>query len=129
MPKFKFAKLVRDTIVDQQLASGAKPVYHQLDPAQHKQELVRKIIEEATEITAAAPDEVAAEIADVQQALDDLRALYGLSVDDIAIAQTAKAAKNGAFQKGLYVEYVEVAEDNKWTAYYRKNADRYPQID
>lgn len=129
MPKFRFAKLVRDKIVDHQIASGAKPVYRQLSPEEHKRELVNKIIEEAAEITNAAPKEIAAEIADVQQALDDLKEKYGLTTQDIKTAQFKKNEKNGAFKKGLFVDYVEVDEENQWIEYYRKNADRYPQID
>lgn len=128
MPKFKFDKLVRDKIVDHQIASGAKPKYHRLSPVEHKRELVNKIIEEANEITQAGQDEVAAEIADVQQAIDDLKELYGLKDEDVAEAQDSKNKKNGAFKKGLYVDYVEVEEGDQWIAYYHKNADRYPEI-
>jgi predicted house-cleaning noncanonical NTP pyrophosphatase (MazG superfamily) len=128
MPKFKFAKLVRDKIVENQIASGAKPKYHHLDDKRHKQALILKIIEETKEITQAKPEEVAGEIADVQQALDDLKQKYGLTDMDIAKAQKIKLDKNGAFKEGLYVDYVEVDKDNKWVEYYRKNSDRYPEI-
>lgn len=68
------------------------------------------------------------EIADVQQALDDLKQKYGLTDKDVTRAQKIKRDKNGAFRKGIYVDYVEVGVANKWTEYYRKNADRYPEI-
>lgn len=128
MPKFKFDKLVRDKIVDHQLASGAKPKFRQLNLDEHKRELVNKIIEEAKEITQANPDEVAAEIADVQQAIDDLKELYDLKDEDITQAQDAKNKKNGPFKKGLYVDHVEVKEGDQWIAYYHENADRYPEV-
>jgi predicted house-cleaning noncanonical NTP pyrophosphatase (MazG superfamily) len=129
MPKFKFAKLVRDKIVEHQIASGARPVYYQLDSREHKLELVKKILEEAQEIAEADEDEVAGEIADVQQAIDDLKLLFGLSDADIATAQEIKNVKSGPFRKGVFVDYVEVDEDDKWVKYYRKNVDRYPEID
>jgi predicted house-cleaning noncanonical NTP pyrophosphatase (MazG superfamily) len=128
MLKFKFDKLVRDKIVDSQIASGAKPKFRQLDPVEHKRELINKIVEEAKEITQADQEDVAAEIADVQQAVDDLKELYGLKHEDIAEAQKAKNEKNGAFKKGLYVDYVEVEENDPWVDYYHKNDDRYPEI-
>jgi len=128
MPTFEFRKLVRDDIVNHQVASGARPEYRILSPEEHKKELVRKIIEEAGEILDAGPESVAEEIADVQQALDDLKTKYGLSDDDIAEAQTAKNAKNGAFSKGIYIERVEVPEGDAWVEYYRNNPDRYPEI-
>lgn len=128
MPKFQFAKLVRDKIVEHQLNSGARPSYRQLSPDQHKEELVKKIIEESQELSQARPEEIAMEIADVQQALDDLKEQHGLTDKDISKAQAAKNRKNGAFKKGVYVDYVEVDNNNDWAAYYRKNADRYPEI-
>lgn len=129
MPKFKFSKLVRDKIVEHQLASGAKVNYRELDEAEHKQELVKKIIEEAREIALAADNEVAAEIADVQQAIDDLAEQYGITAPDIKTAQNKKNARNGAFKKGIYVENVEVDDDHEWLEYYRQNPDRYPEIE
>jgi len=128
MPTFKFDKLVRDKIIEHQINSGAKPAYHLLGAEDHKRELVQKIMEEAAEISGAPAGEVAEEIADVQQALDDLKALYGLSDEDVRVAQAAKNAKNGAFAKGIYVDAVTVSEGDKWIAYYRDNADRYPEI-
>ena len=128
MPKFKFEKLVRDKIVDHQIALGGKPKYRELSSDAHKQELVNKIVEEAREIANAPADELASEIADVQQALDDLKELCGISGHDVAKAQAVKNDKNGAFKKGLFVEHVEVDENNEWIAYYRQNADRYPEI-
>lgn len=129
MPRFKFGKLVRDKIVEQQLASGSKPVYRKLGDQKHKEALVDKIIEEAKEITQTDPEHVAAEIADVQQALDDLVKLFGLKKIDISKAQTSKQARNGAFLKGLFIDYVDVDAKDKWVKYYRENADRYPEID
>lgn len=129
MPIFKFYKLVRDRIVEQQIASGAKPTFYQLASEEHKRRLVDKIIEEAKELTEADPNDVVAELADVQQAIDDLRGLYGVTGEAVRQAQAAKNERNGAFKKGLFVESVEVKEDNPWIEYYRKNADRYPEIE
>lgn len=128
MPTFKFAKLVRDNIVDHQIASGATPRFHILNDAEHKAALVDKMIEEVREIATADPDEVAAEIADVQQAIDDLKEKCGLTDADIAKAQASKNDKNGPFKKGIFVESVTVDEGNTWTQYYRKHADRYPEM-
>lgn len=114
--------------MDHQVASGAKPRFRRLNPDEHKRELVNKIIEEAREITQADPDDVVSEIADVQQAIDDLKELCGLKNEDITRAQHIKNKKSGAFKKGLFVNYVEVSEDDPWTDYYRRNSDRYPEI-
>ncbi len=128
MPKYKYGKLVRDKIVEHQIKSGANPTYHLLDDEQHKEELVLKIIEEAKEIIKSKPEEFASEIADVQQALDDLKEKYNITDKAVADAQKIKIDKNGAFKKGIFIDYVEVDENDKWSGYYKNNSDRYPEI-
>lgn len=128
MIKFKFSKLVRDKIVDHQIASGAKPSFIRLSDSEHKRELINKIIEESKEIFQAEAEKVVDEIADVQQALDNLKDKYGLTDEDIKRAQKIKNDKNGPFKNGIFIEYVEVNEDDKWIDYYRANSDRYTEI-
>lgn len=128
MLKFRFHKLVRDKIVHMQIAQGSRPVYHKLDKSEQKTELVKKITEEVEELLAADESEIIGEIADLQQLLDDLRTKYGLSKQDVARAQRLKTEKYGAFQDGIFLEEVEIADDNPWVEYYRKNPSRYPEI-
>lgn len=128
MPKFIFNKLVRDKIVDQQIASGASPEYYMLDLTEHAEALVAKIIEEAQEIPVSDRDEAIKEIADVQQALDDLKTVLGLDDQEVSNAQAVKNERAGAFAKGIFVESVTVDEGDKWVDYYRKHADRYPEV-
>ncbi|HJP96510.1 MAG TPA: nucleoside triphosphate pyrophosphohydrolase [Candidatus Saccharimonadales bacterium] len=129
MPKFIFNKLVRDKIVEQQIASGADPEYYTLDKTEHAEALVAKILEEAQEIPVSNRDEAIKEIADVQQALDDLKTILGLDDQEIANAQAVKNERAGAFTGGIFVESVTVDEGDKWVDYYRKNADKYPEVD
>lgn len=128
MLRFKFSKLVRDKIVEHQINSGAKPKYTKLDKSSHARELINKIIEESREIPYDKPAEAGAEIADVQQAIDDLISILGLKSSDIAMEQKDKLRKNGGFKEGIYIDYVEIDEGDKWVEYYRKNSDRYPEI-
>lgn len=128
MVKFALKKLVRDKIVDKQLASGAKPLYWQLSEDEHAQHLVQKVVEEIQEVTTATKDELASELADVQQALDDLRDKLGVSKLAVEQAQAAKNAQNGSFEKGIYIEHVEFPEGDKWIDYYRQKSDLYPEI-
>jgi predicted house-cleaning noncanonical NTP pyrophosphatase (MazG superfamily) len=129
MLTFKFGKLVRDKIVAQQQASGAQPKYRQLNHEEHKTALIAKIIEEAQEILQAEPGAVAAEIADVQQAIDDLIEKLKLTVEEVKLAQEAKHDKNGGFADGTYIEHVAVDENDPWVAYYEQNSERYPRVD
>lgn len=128
MPRFKFNKLVRDKIVEHQLKSGAKPKFRHLSKDEHKNQLIQKLIEEAREVLDAEEKDIASEIADVKQALDDLIEQYNLSETDIKSHQDNKREKNGAFKKGIFVDYVDLEEDDPFTDYYRKNSDRYPEM-
>lgn len=128
MPKFRFKKLVRDKIVDKQIQKGSRPKYRLLAPDEHRKELIRKITEEALEILGADQTEIASEIADVQQAIDDLKLLMGLSGEDIIDAQRKKKQANGTFERGVYIDYVETDDGDEWNDYFRNNSDRYPEI-
>jgi predicted house-cleaning noncanonical NTP pyrophosphatase (MazG superfamily) len=128
MSTFKLAKLVRDNIVDQQIALGQKPSYHHLNNKEHKQALVKKVIEEVQEVLRAKAEDITSELADVQQALDDLIAEHGLTASEIATSQDSKKAAKGGFNKGVYVETLELSKDDPWVAYYRQDPKRFPEI-
>lgn len=119
---------MRDKIVADQLAKGQKPTYHTLSPADHIKELAKKIAEEAGELATAPPQKLAEEIADVEQALDDLKTITGVDPAAVAKAKAAKLKKNGGFKKGIYVETIELAEADPWTAYYRTDPKRFKEV-
>lgn len=127
MPRFTFNKLVRDKIVSQQIASGAKPSYRRLDAQEHASALIAKLHEETDELAAASPENLAEEIADIQQVLDDLRSLHGIPQAAVTAAQARKLHANGGFSDGIFIDSVETAEDDRWTAYYRAHPERYPE--
>ena len=128
MPRFKLNKLVRDRIVEHQLKAGEKPRYRQLSKIEHREALINKIIEEIKELVDASAEDVAAEIADVQQALDDLIEQFNVDPKTVRIHQARKTKENGAFKKGIYVEYVDLDEKDPFTKYYRKDPERFPEL-
>ncbi len=128
MPTFILNKLVRDKIVDDQLQSGQRPVYHTLDPEQHVTALIAKIIEEAKEIPADNRQEAVKEIADVQQVLDDLKASLEITSQEVADVQKNREAKAGGFKKALFVETVSPDEGSKWAEYYRTDPSRFIEV-
>lgn len=130
MPTFVFNKLVRDkfrAIYDQ---LDQKIVTRTLSPLELKDEIRKKIIEEAMElpIRDAVDDEIIDELADVQQALDDLRDEYGVSPEQVAAAQAEKFAKKGGFREGLFVETIGLTEDDEWVEYYRNEPKKYKEV-
>ena len=120
-------KLVRDNIPTHQEQTGQNPVYHKLAPAEHAQALLEKLVEEAREIPLNDTAEAAKELADVQQALDDLASLLAISQEQIAAEQQKKRQRNGAFKEGLFVESVTVEPGSEWDAYYSSDPERFPK--
>jgi predicted house-cleaning noncanonical NTP pyrophosphatase (MazG superfamily) len=119
MPRFRFNKLVRDKILEKQKSTGIAVKYHSLKDEHHKKQLINKIIEESKEVIEALPEDVAGEIADVQQAVDDLIWKYGLTKQQIKVEQTKKRKQNGSFKKGIYIHYTDVPDNHEWLSYYR----------
>ena len=128
MPTFRFDKLVRDRIVELQQTDGYESKYRKLNRDEHIAELIKKLSEEVSELEGASPDKLAAELADVQQVLDDLAALLGVAKEEISAAQEKRLRKAGGFSEGLYVETLTMSDDAEWLEYYRENADRYPEV-
>lgn len=128
MIRFRLNKLVRDKFVPIYLKLGEKPVYHFLSHDDHIAALTRKLLEEAAELSTAAPQKIAEELADIEQVLDDLREVLAIPRADISSIRRTKNKEKGKFRKGLYIESLELADDDPWVQYYRKEPERFPEI-
>lgn len=129
MPRFYFEKLVRDKILERCLEDPKvlHTEYATLGDIALKQELVKKVLEEAAEvpIVPEANDDVVGEIADIQAVLDALRKAYGISKEALDAAVQKKADKNGAFDDAIYIDYVDLADDSEWVETFRQQPDKY----
>jgi len=131
MPTFYFRKLVRDQVLQRCLDDPkVRTEYHTLETSDFKKELIAKIHEEADEIPVVdeQSDDVLSEIADVQAVIDALSESYGYSKQDIADAQAKKSAKNGAFEKQVYITKVDLDDDSEWIEYFRKSPEKYEEV-
>lgn len=130
MPTFQFNKLVRDKFRPIYDRLGQTIQTRELSRDQLKDEIRKKIIEEAKElpIDAVSTEDIAGELADIQQALDDLADKCGVSSEQIAKKKTAKFAEKGGFREGLFVETITLNDDDKWVQYYRNEPGKYPEI-
>jgi len=130
MKYFRFAKLVRDKIPghmasDNQVLFGVR----KLEAPESVKELCKKVLEETRELADAENIEsMKGEIADVQEVLDCLKKELKLEDKELSRYRERKISKNGGFDDMIYVEYIGCEDDSKWTGYYLKNQDRYPQI-
>lgn len=129
MPKFELNKLVRDGLKGEYERDGQKPTYRELSPSDHKKELIGKIIEEALEIQLDNYKEVnLGELADIQQALKDLSELFGITSEQIEDIRRSKFDKKGGFLDGVFVETIELSDQDEWVKYYRQNPERFKEI-
>lgn len=129
MPTFKLNKLVRDKLPAIYKSLGEKAVIRKLSKTQLSKALVEKIIEETSEITdQTSKTELIEEISDIQQVLDDLKSIHGISESKVAEIQAKKKAKKGGFLEGIFVETLTLTDGDKWIDYYRAEPKRFPEV-
>jgi predicted house-cleaning noncanonical NTP pyrophosphatase (MazG superfamily) len=103
--------------------------YYKLDQESYRNALEAKLAEEAAEVDMNAdPNQVLAEIADVQEVLDAMTTAIGKTRADREAAQAAKRERAGGFDEQLFVETVALPDGHPWMTYYRDNSDRYPEV-
>lgn len=129
MPTFKLNKLVRDKLIAEYGKDGQLVKCRKLAVNEHKKELIRKIIEETTEIDVnETPDKLISEIADIQQSLDDFMAICGIGQKQVLAKKQEKYDKKGGFKGGNFVDTIKLSDDDQWVNYYRKKPNIFPEI-
>ena len=127
--KFKFGKLVRDKIVQGIIAAGNKPNFRTLMTDEYVEELKKKVLEEAEELPKAKENkEIIEEIADIEEAINNLLRVMGVQKYKVKKHQSKKNAERGSFKRRFYIESVEVESDSEWLKYYLAHPDKYPEI-
>ncbi len=128
MRKFRLNKLVRDNITDEMIRDGQKPVTRTLNDAEYVRELVRKLREEAGELTADDVNEALKELADLLEVAEALAIALGADFDKLRKVQAERKAKRGGFAKRIYIERVDLTDDDPWVDYYAKEPARFPEV-
>lgn len=127
MIRFRVEKLIRDGLPQMMRDQGLTVFCHRLDDAAFLAALKAKLIEEAQEAAAAAPDELLEELADVGEVLATLITAAGLSPEAVEAARLAKRAQRGGFDGRVHNEAVEGEAGSPGIAYYLARPDKYPQ--
>ncbi len=128
MRKFKFNKLVRDDIALNIEKKGGKVIQKKLDDFEFLEQLNLKLVEEFTEYTKASKEEIVSELSDVYEVLENIRNTLHISEAEIKEARAKKAEKNGSFKDRVFIDYIEIENNDPWLQYYLDNKDRYPEI-
>ncbi len=130
MPTFRLHKLVRDTLVEVYSSLNQSFTERRVSGLDLKRALANKLQEEAQElpIRETKDADIAEELADIQQVINDLKAEYGVTDDEIERVLSAKFDAKGGFRAGHFIETISLHEDDAWTAYYREKPTVYPEI-
>lgn len=102
--KIFYNKLIRDLIPEKIARAGAACETRELSQEEFERELLKKIEEEATGVTAATTrEELIEELADVQDVIDEVCKVKGISSAEMQEAQAKALAKKGGFAKKLFL--------------------------
>src|SRR5579872_912235 len=128
MIKFYCNKLGRDKGLESFKEQNISPRYKLLTGQELCAQLKRKLIEEADEVRdALSKNEITAELADVLEVVDGLCKAYGIDPQELARVKTQKYQDRGGFEKGLFIEYLEMDETNPRVKHFRASPDKYPE--
>lgn len=97
-------KLVRDKIVEIIESEGRMLIYEVLPKDKYMASLRNKIVEEAIEVSYSdTRDNLIEEIADVQEVINCLLLVSGISKKEVTQVQTKKRKEKGSFKKRHYI--------------------------
>jgi predicted house-cleaning noncanonical NTP pyrophosphatase (MazG superfamily) len=117
MGKVFHRKLIRDNAPKKMHEAGVLFETRPLDEAGFKSELLRKVVEEAGELAVSeTKDEIAGELADILDVLDQVREAFGVSEGELREARTRNAAEKGGFQQRYFLEWSEGGTYKKSTS-------------
>ncbi len=108
-------KLVRDLIPDIIEKNGETAVTRQLSGAEYKEELLKKIVEEAEEVRDAGSntDELTKEIGDVLEVVEHILKAFKINPNDVAEIKKVRKEKRGGFVGRIYLESTnEISKEN-----------------
>ena len=129
MVKFICNKLGRDKGLQGFASEKITPHYQLLQGDELCVALKEKLIEEAIEVQEACnQEEIIAELADVLDVIDGLCKANDISLHKVIVEKETRYQERGGFKAGLFVESIEMDEDNPKVEHFRKLPKKYPEI-
>ncbi|MES2630415.1 MAG: nucleoside triphosphate pyrophosphohydrolase [Patescibacteria group bacterium] len=128
MATFVFNKLIRDKLRFEYEKLHQKATYRKLSNDELAGALKQKLIEEIKEIELSDRESVITELADVYQVVEEFLRIYDINPEEIRKVKAAKFEKKGGFSEGLFVETLQLTDDDEWNEYYRKQPDVFKEV-
>ena len=102
-----YKKLVRDHIPNIIRNVGETPITRTLSDDEFREELRKKLVEEALECAQATTrEEFVAELADIEEVIQTLREMSQVSQEEVERVRVCKQEHKGGFSKRIFLEDV-----------------------
>lgn len=105
----EYNKLVRDRIPEIIRQSGNQCEVVTMSEADLTQALREKLLEEAGEVAAASPENLVSELADLQEVIDSLLAVYAIDREAVLTEQKRKRVERGGFDQRLRLLWTQTS--------------------
>jgi len=126
--RFRVAKLIRDNLPAMMREMGLRVFERRLEDRDYDLALRAKLLEEASEAHAAMTrDEIAGELADLQEVILALAAFHGLTPEEVEAVRLEKRRERGGFDDRVFNAAVEADHGLPAADYYLARPDQYPQ--
>lgn len=105
----RYNKLVRDKIPEIIDAKGSKARVHKANEQEFIRELLKKLVEEASELEAEfikSGEIDIMELADIDEVLDNIKAISGHTFEKVKAAKDLKRVNRGGFENRIILEEV-----------------------
>jgi predicted house-cleaning noncanonical NTP pyrophosphatase (MazG superfamily) len=126
MRSFWLNKLVKDKVFLSMQELGQRVTYRELTDKEFLPSLKEKILEEAKEFDPKDPKAID-ELSDLLEVIEQIGKALGKDFETLRKAQLKRREKRGSFDKKIYVEYLELGDDDPWIKYYSAEPDRFPE--
>lgn len=125
MKKYQFNKLIRSKLPARMKQEGVIVNSKILSDQEYIAELKRKLLEEAEEVANTTNYKaLTEELADVLEVIDAIIKTSKITKADVEQVKLEKRNINGDFSQENYINYIEVAEDNRPVIEYLENKNR-----
>ena len=128
MRSFELNKLVRDKIFTNMQEIGQKVTFRKLHGDELMAALSKKAVEESGELNPINPDAALDELADHLEVIETQAGLLGYTVTELRGRTKARREARGGFDEGVFVERLDLEDDDPFVAYYAADPERFPEV-
>ena len=107
-------------------ALGQKVTHHKLNDEEFLHELKRKLFEETNEFDPKDPKTLQ-ELADLLEVIEAAGQQHGQDFESLRKLQLERREERGSFGNRIYIERLDLADDDPWVKYYAAEPGRFPE--